>query len=220
MKKLEYNRTIIVEVYNSLISNDITLPKELESFMPKEDKYPREILNDLSKDENFISKLKNLQFSQNGSLEIKSEDLNSEISKLLYIMNWKQGDLNKFRGIVDGLTSNKSDNTPKEPYVFYQLGRHIAHGEPLIDQHVLRAFKAFFAYDILKEKDLVLEKPFKLNFEKIQIHKKLKSEETRILIVNYINWLQRICDEEGNLIEIDKIMFALGKFLKSKLSHD
>lgn len=128
-------------------------------------------------------------------------------------MVWKQGDLRKFKGIIDGLTSAKEDKEIKEPFVFYQLGRHIAHGEPMIDQHVLRAFKTFIQVGKLHPEEFS-----NVPFTKMDKEKYLIKSNKKSLIEHYINWVKLKGSKRHKISDIDNIMFALGKFLKSEFS--
>jgi hypothetical protein len=55
-------------------------------------------------------------------------------------MAWKNNDLKKLKHIIEGI---KDENEYKKTgIVFYQFGKHLRNiGEPIIDQHVLRAFQ-------------------------------------------------------------------------------
>jgi hypothetical protein len=62
------------------------------------------------------------------------------LTKLLYAVLWKNGDLAKVKHVVKGILDKRdeSDNS----IIFYQFGRHLSEkkSEPIVDQHVLRAF--------------------------------------------------------------------------------
>jgi hypothetical protein len=210
------NKEIVDRIFDMINSSEkIVIPDELERFAPSKDKYPREILDwlqQLNQDE-FITKLKNLDLSENGSLKVNSEILDNEISKLLYMMVWKQGDLKKFQGIIDGLTSDKDDIVLKEPFVLYQLGRHIAHGEPMIDQHVIRAFKVFIEVGKLNPIDFSTKPSTKMDKNSFLVNSNKKA-----LFEKYIDWVKLRGSKHHKTNDIDNIMFALGKYLKSELS--
>jgi hypothetical protein len=214
------DKKVIKEIVNRIFdminsSEKMVLPDELESFALRQDKYPREILDWLQqlKQDEFIAKLKNLDLSVNGPLQVNTEKLDNEISKLLYLMVWKQGDLKKFQGIIDGLTSDKDDVDLKEPFVFYQLGRHIAHSEPMIDQHVIRAFKVFIEIGKLNTEDFSNAPSEKLDKNSFLVKSKKKA-----LFENYINWVKISVSKHHDITDIDNIMFALGKYLKFEIS--
>jgi hypothetical protein len=209
-------KEIVNRIFDMLnTSEKIVIPDELVSFTPSKDKYPREILDWLQqlKQDEFIAKINKLGLSENGSLEVNSEKLDNEISKLLYLMVWKQGDLKKFQGIIDGLTSDKVDLDLKKPFVFYQLGRHIAHGEPMIDQHVIRAFKVFIEVGKLNPIDFSTKPSTKMDKNSFLVNSNKKA-----LFENYIDWVKLRGSKHHKINDIDNIMFALGKYLKSELS--
>src|SRR5690606_32497026 len=68
------------------------------------------------------------------------------LAKLLYSVLWKNGDLLKVKHIIEGIVSEEIDDK-ENGLVFYQFGKYLAKmpGEPIIDQHVLRAFGAYKA---------------------------------------------------------------------------
>jgi hypothetical protein len=68
------------------------------------------------------------------------------LTKLLYSVSWKNGDLKKVKHIVEGIISEQEDEKEKG-LVFYQFGKYLTKkpGEPIIDQHILRAFGIFKA---------------------------------------------------------------------------
>lgn len=118
---------------------------------------------------------------------------NHTVAKLLYTALWKQGDLGLLEHIIGGF-SGKEPAT-KTSYVFNQLGKHIRdRREPIIDQHVLRA------YDFWKNSN---ESPTK------NITYSLQPK----LIPKYRKWISELKVKEA-LPTIDRILFALGKKLK------
>ena len=137
----------------------------------------------------------------------KRDDLNPLI-KLLYSVLWKNGDLKKIRHIVEGVqqtderTSNKEDGL-----VFYQFGKFLTKtGQPIIDQHVLRAFAVYRATDPQE-------------IERLRWKRTLDKND-RPLIEDYKNWLKsdELTAELRNNHEysyhIDQLLFALGKTIK------
>lgn len=138
-----------------------------------------------------------------------TEKLTDPLTKLLYSTVWKNGDLKKIKHIIKGVIEvNDSSNEQDDALVFYQFGKYLTKkpGQPIIDQHVIRAFAVYKSTD-----DISLEKLQKLETLK-KIHKPL--------INDYINWLQG--DELTNEIKaisdytyyIDKLLFATGKTIK------
>ena len=102
------------------------------------------------------------------------------LTKLLYSLAWKNGDLKKLKHIARGvseITSNKNDQ--EIALVFYQFGKYLTKtGQPIVDQHVMRAFS------ISK-----IEEPYSI--EKIEEFRQLstitKNEKSNIQ--KYIKWL-------------------------------
>ncbi len=185
-------------------------------------KYPTEIidyLRTLKDDErdHFINELNELFDCAGGGLKIKESDLNSSISKLFYLMLWKQGDLDKFGGIIKGLNSQKCNDEKclfeqykhlKKSFVFYQLGRHIAHSEPIVDQHVIRAFAALIEFEII-----LINNKYKVFYRNIK--NGLTTKKHKSLILDYINWVDSLEIEKKDLYKLDQVMFSLGKNLKT-----
>lgn len=139
-----------------------------------------------------------------------SEKINDPLIKLLYSILWKNGDLKKIKHVISGILNIDNENLIKDDgLVFFQFGKHLTkrNGEPIIDQHVIRAF-AVHKTDESSE------------IEKIQLIKTLnKSHKTTIS--DYINWLKgsEINDSlksiENYAYHIDKVLFATGKTIKN-----
>jgi len=130
------------------------------------------------------------------------------LSKLLYAVLWKNGDLSKIKHIIEGILGENEEDKDNG-LVFYQFGKFLTKevGEPIIDQHVLRAFGIYKA-DGDKEK---IKKLKKLS---------LITKEHKELIKEYKNWLQtglkpELRAEENYSYEVDKLLFAVGKSVKS-----
>lgn len=138
-----------------------------------------------------------------------TEKLTDPLTKLLYSTLWKNGDLKKIKHIIKGITKvNDNSNEQEEALVFYQFGKYLTKtpGQPIIDQHVIRAYAVYKSND-----DNDIETLRKLETLK-------KAHKT--LINDYINWLQS--DELNNELKakadytyfIDKVLFATGKTIK------
>jgi hypothetical protein len=138
-----------------------------------------------------------------------SKDINDPLTKLLYSTVWKNGDLKKVKHIIKGVTeSNNNTIEQDDALVFYQFGKYLTKedGQPIIDQHVIRAFIVYNSDDINKLEMLRKFKTFK------------KSDKD--VIIEYKNWLK------GDLLSkklkaipdytyhIDKLLFATGKTIK------
>ena len=131
------------------------------------------------------------------------------LTKLLYSVLWKNGDLKKINHIIEGIISDE----PKERengLVFYQFGKYLTKkpGEPIIDQHVLRAFGIYKANGDEKEIE---------RFKRLS----LITKNERDLIDAYKKWLQTGLKEElrnckDYSYHVDKVLFAVGKSIKEK----
>lgn len=140
-----------------------------------------------------------------------SSKLDDPLSKLLYSIVWKNGDFKKIKHIVKGVKEvGENNENQNDALVFYQFGKYLTKnpGEPIIDQHVIRAFAVYKSKD-----DSELE-----SLKKLDVLKKKHKQ----LINDYINWLKG--DELSVEIKaipdyaygIDKILFATGKSIKFK----
>lgn len=132
------------------------------------------------------------------------------LAKLLYSLIWKNGDLKKLKHIIIGIKNNSCDFAKNEKaLVFKQLGKHLNNkNEPLIDQHVLRAYSVFIA-------DKSNQMEIKRGLEIKTINKNHID-----LIKSYKKWLNSdwISSEfrkvDLNLYNIDVLLYSLGKTLK------
>ncbi|TYP71559.1 hypothetical protein [Aquimarina intermedia] len=131
--------------------------------------------------------------------------------KLLYSIIWKNGDLKKLKHITKGIhRDDLSIMEQEKSFVFYQFGKYLTKQEnqPIIDQHVLRAFAIYQCDDIQEIRQI---RGFKV------ITKKEKN-----LIKDYINWLSSdsinntLKKEAEYLYYIDRILFASGRLTKKK----
>lgn len=149
-----------------------------------------------------ITTLENLDIlNTNGALNIENpkfiEKLSDPLFKLLFAMAWKQGDLIKVSHIVNGILNKKENEYENKPIVFYQFGKHLGNpaSEPIVDQHVLRAFSYF--------KNGV--EPKKINLDLVNIYKEW-------LQSNLSKKIQK-CD--NYLYHIDILVFLTGKVIKN-----
>jgi len=138
--------------------------------------------------------------------------LTDPLSKLLYAIAWKNGDLSKVKHIIKGVIESKScENNYNKALVFYQFGKFLTKtvGQPIIDQHVIRAFAVYKSINS-NEKINELREIETLN-------KKHKG-----LISDYKDWLTSdFITKELKMIEdysfyIDELLFAIGKTIKIK----
>ncbi|MFZ9718527.1 MAG: hypothetical protein ACO3BD_04150 [Chitinophagaceae bacterium] len=174
----------------------------------KSDAYPQ-IKFKLEKSE--IDTLINNNLIDEATLTLKkdiTEKLADPLTKLLYSTVWKNGDIKKIKHIIKGIIEvNNNNNEQDDALVFYQFGKYLTKtpGQPIIDQHVLRAYAVYKSTD-----------------ENIESLQKLATltKTHKALINDYINWLQsdELTNELKGISEytyfIDKLLFAAGKTIK------
>jgi len=144
---------------------------------------------------------------KDGNLTHDREKLNERgaLVKLLYAILWKQGDLKKVKHIVAGI-ENK-DEKRSSGFVFHQFGRYLENEhEPIVDQHVLRAFAIWKCDD---------------EVEIVRWRKKSLINGGDVQLINeYKNWLksssltEELKKVQNYVYYIDQILFALGKMVK------
>lgn len=166
-------------------------------------KITSEDINDLKNEGKLTD---DLLFANDLPLKIKDP-----LSKILYALAWKNGDLPKIKHILRGIIDADSDvRNNDEAVVFHQFGKYLTkrQGEPIIDQHVIRAFAL---YKTKKDNDAELKKNRKLDvLNKAHVN----------LIAEYKKWLLEDIDHSlkaANMdyaYHIDLILFALGKTIK------
>lgn len=214
-------KEVIEKSYKAILCKSFKFPDELrkKKYHFNEKKYPKNIVSELRR----LHKNKKEEFKKdiyrifsNNQLELNINHLDSSLSKLLYLMVWKQGDLDKFDQIIEGMKSPKvieiAYEKEKKPYVFYQFGRHIMYDEPIVDQHSIRSFVAFIELNLISI-DL---KPYKTDFKSITDSSKISKE----LIIHYVKWVKMLTKNEENEIDkIDEMMFCLGKYLKDRIKN-
>ncbi len=155
------------------------------------------------------SELKQLQTK--GIINIETGDVNipknNTLAKLLYAVLWKQGDAQKIRHIISGI--NQSKNTSyQNAVVFYQFGRYLSHTtEPIIDQHVLRAYGVYKAGT--NQRKIA-------RLRRISTISKRNDEE---LINNYKKWITAMSpnyptSKKKYYRALDNVLFAIGKYIK------
>lgn len=130
------------------------------------------------------------------------------LTKLLYSILWKNGDLLKAKHVVEGILSEEEYHEKDNGLVFYQFGKYLTkkEGEPIVDQHVLRAYGIYIA----KGDEVKIER-----FKRLSVITK----EDKNLITQYKSWLQNdlkqeLRNKEDYTYHVDKVLFALGKSLK------
>jgi hypothetical protein len=135
------------------------------------------------------------------------DHVHDPVARLLYAIAWKNGDLPKIKHIVQGVLAD-DDEAPSQAFVFHQFGRHLADkAQPIVDQHVLRAFGIHQSTD--EETWTSLRKM------------KTITEAHAHLIAEYRLWLQSdalqalLRAAPGYAWHVDQVLFALGKTVKS-----
>lgn len=136
-------------------------------------------------------------------------NLKDPLAKILYATAWKNGDLKKVKHIIKGIMDSENEiSDQNEALVFYQFGKYLTkvQGQPIIDQHVIRAFAIFCSSDIKGIETLrkleVLDKT----------HKKIINEYKLWLTSD--NLEQELRNEDDYTYYIDKLLFATGKTIK------
>lgn len=148
----------------------------------------------------------------NDSNEIITNSINDKdpLTKLLYALIWKNGDVAKLKHIINGVCSS-GDLQSEDALVFQQFGKSLQNqSEPIIDQHVLRAFAVYK----IKNGD---------EQQVIKVRKKgiLKRADEGLLAA-YKKWVKELltqvpAEEQPRFKAIlDNILFILGKELKIK----
>ncbi|HRF75683.1 MAG TPA: hypothetical protein PLJ00_09725 [Chitinophagales bacterium] len=149
----------------------------------------------LNKDHEFTSKI--------------NSSLTDPLTKLLYATVWKNGDLKKIKHIIKGILDGANHNSQQsEALVFYQFGKYLTKvpGQPIIDQHVIRAFGIYKATNLAE-------------ITKLR-HMKIIDKNHIDIIEAYKVWLtsDAIQNELKNNVDytyhIDNLLFATGKTIK------
>ena len=188
--------------------NNILDSLQVEDKYQMDDKTYPQLEFKITKDE--IQELKNegLLDEENLITDVSNQDT---LTKLLYAVAWKNGDLKKIRHIVEGI-EYEHDDDKESALVFYQFGKYLTKrpGEPIIDQHVLRAYGLFEA----------LANDDKKEMERLKTLSVVTKKEKN-LINSYKLWLKQSLSKELRECEnyayyVDKVLFAVGKKVKSE----
>ncbi|MRX45828.1 hypothetical protein [Pedobacter puniceum] len=181
--------------------------EELKVNRMKEEKYPP------IKFEISYSEIKKFLDNENNLLK-DSSIITDPLAKILYALAWKNGDLQKIKHIVEGIRNIDSydEDMKNDGLVFYQFGKYLTkkNNEPIIDQHVIRAFAVRNA------------EKYKVDIDTLRRMSLLNSETHRGYIKDYKCWLisddiqPSLKKEKDYIYHIDQILFALGKTIKLK----
>jgi hypothetical protein len=199
---------VLIDIENS----DQFTDKERKSNFPDK-RYPH-LKFSITPDD--IDNLKSAKFlEEDGSLSLNCANdkiLKTPLEKLLFSVLWKNGDLGKEKHITDGIISNRDNGKVKSEkgLVFYYFGKYLKQKtNPIIDQHVIRAF---MLYEIGNER----------NCEEI-LRKKTVSAKDKPICLKYINWQNQLLlkkdDPEMFSYHLDRLLFGLGKSIKIKSSR-
>lgn len=139
--------------------------------------------------------------------KINNSGVSSPMEKLLYALIWKQGDVAKIKHIISGIMST-SDDGIEDAIVFTQFGRHLSgkQHEPIIDQHVLRAFGVY-----KNRGDKMIIEQFR--------SLKIINRKHAVLVKEYKSWLNNaltsaLREDPDYIFHVDKVLFSLGKYIK------
>lgn len=164
------------------------------------DKYPR--LEFQIKPNEIEELIKNgtLIIDETNKLTINQQHLDP-LTRLLFALAWKQGDLQKLKPIIKGIIKTQKPNTEEnDSLVFNSFGQHLSNPEknPIVDQHVVRAVKLF---NDLEGIDLTeIRKMDKVNYEDKQ---------------KYIEFISNLnCMTKDYLFYVDRILFEVGRIIK------
>jgi len=120
----------------------------------------------------------------------KNTDL-TPLEKLLYAVIWKNGDLIKIKHIISGIYGKSTTGK-----VFNQFGRHLRNkDEPIIDQHVLRAYIYYISDEIIKD---------------------INNKHFDQYANSYKEWINQNKVLKMNMNLTDELLFGVGRMLKLK----
>ena len=206
MDNLKQNTDLVFEKIhksNSLEDLKKLQPEFLEKYYLNTKKFPQ-INFKISKQD--INKQGGLSLSL--SEVITRKDLTT-LEKLMLSMLWKNGDFGKETHVLEGILNKNTIETKSSGIVFHQFGQYLRDSEnqPIIDQHIFRAFKYYKNTD---------ENQLESIKKKSELSKKDASK-----IKDYMKWAnehaERINGEKQKIFyQIDKLLFALGKYIKKK----
>ncbi len=181
--------------------NDLKLEIKNDKYFLNEKKYPK-IGFTITKAE--IENLGGTNFSLSNEIEVSTHN---PLEKLLLSILWKNGDFGKESHIIEGILDKGDLENKNSGLVFYQFGKKLRDpkNEPIIDQHIMRAYLLNF-------------NPNNIEIETIRRKKELSKKDAKD-ISSYIKWANFQANRVKNKKEevlylIDKILFALGKYIK------
>lgn len=188
---------------DDIIGENENILKAVEEF---ENKYPRfdlsispAELQQLIDEKTLIEKEHAINLNREGGF--------STFEKLLLAVLWKNGQLSRVRPIVKGILGEKNSGSDFG-IIFHQFGKSLADpNEPIVDQHVLRAFCEYGDLSKVAGRKKV---PRKAVFK----------EADRSLVDAYCSWFKEVlkkvpeAEKKDFKYRFDKLLFAIGKRLE------
>lgn len=140
------------------------------------------------------------------------KNLKDPLAKVLFATVWKNGDLLKVKHIIKGIKDSSLEYSKQnDALVFYQFGKHLSNDrEPIIDQHVIRAFNVY--QNSSKDESIIIA---------LRTMKTITNNHNAV-INQYKEWLNgahevsKFSNFKEYSYHIDNILFALGKTIKLK----
>lgn len=204
MKELfiEVSKTSSVEELEEIINKEPILLSAIDEF---ETKYP--VLKFAIDNAELDQLIRRSTINDDHTLNLSAEQGYSTLEKILISILWKNGQISRIQHVVDGMT-NDIKSKSKHGIIFQQFGRSLRHkDEPIVDQHVLRAFCYY------------VDTPT-LDLAKYRQYKAAYNNSDQRLIEEYRLWfkkiLNRIPEDQKNTFKyrFDKVLFVIGKNLK------
>jgi hypothetical protein len=140
--------------------------------------------------------------------EVMLNSNSDPLVRLLYAVLWKNRDVKKINHVIQGIM-NAEDAEKDDGLVFYQFGKFLSSStEPIIDQHVIRAFGIYKSRNNQKDLDYYVS----LN---------TLSRRDKPIIGEYKKWLEKDLSESLRQqneyrFKVDKILYGLGKYAKDQ----
>lgn len=194
-----------VDGLKSLLKQYNNIEKTVLNF---EKKYPRFTLTVRPEDVDDLKKSHEV-IDANHIINLNSTYGFTTLEKLLLAILWKNGHINRVQPVLDGIVGEQKSTT-EYGVILRQFGKSLADPtEPIIDQHVLRAYCEYGDLSDVKGR------------KKVPLGTAMK-ESDQELIDSYRKWLKKILasvpdvDRTEFLYRIDKILFAIGKELTAK----
>lgn len=179
----------------------LSLDSQIQSFY---DKYPRYKFGIDPVD--ILTMVSSGIIDKNNKLDTNNFN-GTPLEKLLVAALWKNGDINKIQHIIDGILEVEGFRT-NNSLIFKQFGHSLRNSlEPIVDQHVLRAYEVFLS--IYSDKKVcLLRKKDNYNNSDYELLKSYKDWFKNLIYLIPIN--EQLEFKE----KLDKILFINGKAIK------